>query len=1539
MKKILGLDLGTNSIGWSLISIDNESKAVEIIGMGSRIIPMSQDILGKFDSGVSISQTAERTNFRGIRRLRERHLLRKERLHRVLNILGFLPKHYAEQIDFERNLGQFKNNAEPLIAYDSSRQFIFKKSFEEMLTEFKNSNPELFYIKKNGKETKIPYDWTIYYLRKKAITQRIEKEELAWLILNFNQKRGYYQLREEAEESSPNKKIEFYSLKVINVLADEIQKGKTEIWYNITLENNWVYRRTSKIPLDDWNGKIKEFIVTTELNEDGSEKTDKDGKTKRSFRAPDENDWTLVKKRTEQTIETSGKSVGQFIYDTLHAKPTQKINGKLVRVIERKYYKNELKQILLKQKEFHSEFNDNSLLMLCSEELYQHNDGHKKNITNQDLCNLLLNDIIYYQRPLKSKKSLISDCKFETRTFKNKDGINQKVPIKCIAKSHPLFQEFRLWQWIQNLHIFSIDNDEKSVTNKFLTTEEDYVRLYEFLNDKKQIDQEELIKYLLSSKNLKPKELKIEKEKYRWNYVKDKVYPCNETRSLILNKLSKCQNISPEFLTQEIEEHLWHILYSIQDPIEIESAFRKFALKHKLENGFVEQFKKHPPYKNEYGSYSFKAIRKLLPLMRMGRYWNKNTIHAQILNRIDKITSGEYDTTIKDRVRNKALNLSNINDFRGLPLWLASYIVYDRHSEESNLEQWKTPQELENYLITFKQHSLRNPIVEQVITETLRVVKDIWNHYGNGVENFFSEIHIELGKEMKNPSDVRKKITQKVSENENTNLRIKALLAEMMNDKQVENVRPYSPMQQEILKIYEDGILNSGIEIEDDILKISKTAQPSKSDLLKYKLWLEQKYRSPYTGQVIPLNKLFTPAYEIEHIIPQSRFFDDSLNNKVICETAVNKEKDRMLAHEFILKRHGSKIEVDNNKWITIFNLEQYENFIKNHYSKNYAKAKQLLLEEIPEKMIERQLNDTRYISKEIKNILSKIVRQTQNDEGTTANNLIATNGHITSVLRQDWGLNDIWNSIISPRFERLNLLTRSNQFGDINPNTNKFLPTVPLELSRGFNKKRIDHRHHALDALVIACTTKDHVNLLNNQSAKSEKNRYDLQHKLRNSEKFKNKEGDERIKFTHFKIPCTTFAKDAKDNLETTVISFKQNLRVINKTVNKYQHWKEVNGKMEKHVAVQTKGDSWAIRKPLHKDTVSGKVDLSSIKVAKGKILTATRKTLDTSFDLKSIEGITDTGIQKILKNYLSVKGGNPEIAFSPEGIEEMNNHIIKFNDGKKHKPILKVRVFEQGSKFPIGATGNKSTKYVEGAKGTNLFFAIYQDSDGNRSYSSIPFNEVIESQKLSSSLKQKPQSVPLINEKGHNLLFALSPNDLVYVPTAEEQDNKALVDFNNLNKEQVSRIYKCVSFTGNRLYGIQVYVSKTIIDKVEFSQLNKLESSIEGIQIKSCCWKLEVDRLGNLRTHIKNSNNSYLSSNDPSDNILSEHNTSFKPKRKIHFPDSFDQMELDQLSYFASLTPEKLFQNLKNLSLRAFGFDNENQLNPLKRKLKFDV
>lgn len=1528
MKQILGLDLGTNSIGWSLIDVEKSEN--RIVALGSRIIPMSQDVLGKFESGVSVSQTAERTHFRSVRRLRERHLLRRERLHRVLNVMGYLPAHYAEQIDFETRPGKFIEDAEPKIAWrkneDGSYEFIFKKSFNEMIEDFKQRNSRIV-----ENQNLVPYDWTIYYLRKKALREAISKEELAWIILNFNQKRGYYQLRGDEEEENQNKKIEFHALKVIEVIADEEKNKKGELWYSIKLENGWIYRRTSKVPLNDWLGSVREFIVTTEINSDGTVASDKEGNEKRSFRSPKPDDWTLIKKKTEIEIDSRMVTVGEYIYENILNNPSQKIRGKLVRTIERKYYKIELINILRKQIEFHSELNDDQLFKRCLQCLYPNNQLHRSTFPRTDFIRLFVNDIIFYQRPLKSKKHQITDCSLEFHRYKNEKGEIIKVPLKGIPKSHPLYQEFRIWKFISDLRIIKreelvdgklqVDVDK---TKELLKDEQDMVALFEWLQNRKEVSQESLLKGFLKIKKNKNED----KLPYRWNYVEEKIYPMGETHSLILNTIAKISHDNPVGIGQKEEFELWHILYSINDRTELEKALQSFARRKGYDQEFVEAFKKFPAFKKEYASYSFKAVSRMLSLMRRGHYWNQEAIDLSTKERIDIIIDGETDDSIAERVREKAYMLKEITDFKGLPEWLAKYLIYNRHSEAGNVEKWEKPGDIDFFLRSkFKQQSLRNPIVEQVLYETLKTVKDIWQNYGQ-----ISEIHIELGRELKNPADERASITRQITQNENSNLRIKALLMELQNDPAIADVRPYSPSQQEILRIYEDGVINSGIEIPEDISKIAKLAQPDKSQLTRYKLWLEQKYRSPYTGEIIPLGRLFTPDYQIEHIIPQSRYFDDSFSNKVICESEVNSDKDNMLGYEYIRANEGKRIELSRGRVATLFRLTDYENFIKKYYSTNPAKKKKLLLEDIPEAFISRQLNDTRYISKVIRAYLSNIVREKDEIEAISKN-VISCSGNVTSRLKKDWGLNDVWNRLVTPRFERLNQLTNSQLFGKMVHKDGKsiFIPEVPINLQKGFEKKRIDHRHHAMDALVIACATRDHINYLSNEHASKNKEstRFDLRRKLRKLEEVEKESliNGERVrkKITvakEFIKPWDSFTQDAQKALLEITASFKQNTRVLNKTINKYE--KIIDGKKEK--IRQTKGDNWAVRKPLHKDTVAGLVNLRFTekmalsraldnwemivdKQIKGKIkqlvhqgfdkkklqkffnengkqwngadisfldvyyfsntkepLTASRTELDESFGRKKIESVTDSGIRRILLNHLmrydensaGTQKEHPELAFSPEGIEEMNRNIVELNKGKYHKPIYKVRVFEpKGNKYPIGWTGNKMKKYVEAAKGTNLYFAVYQKTDGKRSYQTIPLKDVIE------RIKQGLSPVPELNDNEDKLLFFLSPNDLVYVPSTDEILNDS-IDFNNLSKD---RIYLFVSSSGimpdfipsnsaNTIFNLnkkeQEKIGVNYQIQNEFgvgSPKSKNERALTGEMIKEVCIKLKIDRLGRIQ------------------------------------------------------------------------------------------
>lgn len=1485
-KNILGLDLGTNSIGWAVVAESENQKRIS--AAGSRIIPMDAAVLGDFESGNSVSQTATRTNARGIRRLNERHALRRERLNRVLSILGFLPEHYATELN---RYGQLHKGAEPKLPWiekDERSIFLFQSAFDEMVKDFAQTHPELL---AEGK--KIPYDWTIYYLRKKALAQPISGQELAWVLHQFNQKRGYYQARGEEEEEKVNEKKELCTLRVVSVKdTGEVSKGRT--WYEVTLENGWIIKRQSAYPLD-WEGKTKDFIVTTKLNEDGTEARDKEGNVKRSFSAPKEDDWGLRKIKTQHDIDASGKTIGEFIYDALLQRPNQKIIGQLVRVVDRAYYKNELRRILETQKNFIPELRDTKLYAAAIEALYPQNEAYRQSIANRDFTYLLLDDVIFYQRPLKSKKSLINECPYEYHTYRTKDGEEKREYLKCISKSHPIYEEFRLWQWVENLHIYRDDANgigKNDCTAELITNK---AELVEWLLTQKEVSEKSMLTHLAGKQS----------KGLSWNFVADKKYPAAPTTATLTNILTEAGgNVATEEL-----EHLWHMLYSITDKQELHQALTRYARANKLLPVFVEKLDKQKPFPADYGAYSEKATRKLLNLMRCGDAWDVESIDKNTLNRIEKLIAGEVDEHISDQVRQRLASLQSIEDFQGLPLWMAEYVVYDTRKNDT---KWEKPEDIDSYLQSFRLHSLNNPIVEQVVMESLRTVRDIWKQEGH-----IDEIHIELGRDLKQNAEQRKNTLQRQQDNEKANLRAKLLLQEFMNPEfGIEGVHGYSPSQQEILRIYEEGVLSAN-KADDEIQRIindlSALKQPSLQDVKKYRLWLDQKYISPYTGQPIPLSKLFTPAYQIEHVIPQSRFFDDSMSNKVICEAEVNARKDRMLAHEFICACGGEKITLSGGKVVTVLTKEQYENKIKELFASNKAKQEKLMLDDIPEKFVARQMNDSRYISRLMLRLLSNIVRE-QNASGeyepeATSKNVIACNGATTTRLKQDWGINDVWNHIILPRFERLNSIQGTNVFTAKTANGH-IIPSMPLELRKGFEKKRIDHRHHAMDAIVIAFTTRNHVNLLSNESAldKDEKARYDLQCMLRKRELWRDNNGKEHTKFTDFIAPYEGFQRDVQYVLEHIIVSFKQNLRVINKSNNRSIRF--VDGK--KKAVRQTQGQNWAIRKPLHKDTIFGEVNLRRKKyvnlsyalqhiddiiekdlrfklrelVTAGKDekqikkyfasepdvwsdvnlkrievfyytkdtnvrIFATRKALNEAFTDKYIrESVTDEGIQKILLAHLERSGNDPALAFSPDGIEQMNADIQTLNNGKPHKPILKVRIYEEADKFAIGKDGAKAKKFVEAAKGTNLFLAIYVTANDEgiekRSYITIPLKIAIDCQKdggkeWKALLDKWVHENHLVAENAQ-LKYILSPGDLLYVPTEEERLEKKY----SIKHE---RIYKFVSSSGTDAFFVPSNVASPILDKKEFSPLNKMGRAITGEMVKEICIPINVDRLGNIK------------------------------------------------------------------------------------------
>ncbi len=294
MKKILGLDLGTNSIGAAIIniaeSVDDYGKEGNIEWLGSRIIPMEgfvstktgkpykENALDSFSKGVGISKAAARRMKRGSRKLKQRYKLRRTRLIKVFKILGWLDDSFPE--DFKK---KYRNNEN--FKFHISDYLSFS---EESIKEAK----KLLGVKNNKGEIRLPEDWIVYYLRHKALTQKITFSELARITYMMNQRRGFKSSRKDLkdENTEENKWVEILKIKSVEQETFEPNKSKN-FKFKITPDSDriqsWTVEKKKK---PDWEGKEYTFLITEKI------KIKKDG-TKEinqlTPQIPQEGDWEL----------------------------------------------------------------------------------------------------------------------------------------------------------------------------------------------------------------------------------------------------------------------------------------------------------------------------------------------------------------------------------------------------------------------------------------------------------------------------------------------------------------------------------------------------------------------------------------------------------------------------------------------------------------------------------------------------------------------------------------------------------------------------------------------------------------------------------------------------------------------------------------------------------------------------------------------------------------------------------------------------------------------------------------------------------------------------------------------------------------------------------------------------------------------------------------------------------------------------------------------------------------------------------------------
>lgn len=1410
MKRILGLDLGTTSIGWASVTEGETQSESEIKQIGVRVNPLTVDEQTNFEKGKPLSTNADRTLKRGARRTLDRYQLRRE------NLIDVLTK--ANIINAATKLNE------------------------------------------DGKQT----TFQTWELRAKAAKESIELNEFARVLLAINKKRGYKSSR-KAKNEDDGQAID--GMGIAKTLYEEnltpgqyvfrsMQSGKKAIpdFYRSDLQNEfdkvWNFQKQfySEILTDEFYKELKgkgqratSAIFWNKYNFNtadikGLEDSLKDlntikfdARTQKKLQAYKWRSDAVSKQLDKEQVayvlteinnnlnNSSGYlgaisdrskelyfnqlTVGQYLYNQLIENRHTSLKNQ---VFYRQDYIDEFEKIWTIQAQFHPEL---------TEEL------------KEDVRDI----VIFYQRKLKSQKGLISFCEFENKEIEV-NGKKKTIGLRVAPKSSPLFQEFKIWQNLNNVLIKKAGSKKRSIKNETSLFEEEKEIFELSLDAKKQIFDELNIKGNLTSKSViellgyKPQDwqmnfsqlegnrtnqalynayLKIlEIEGYNEDLlklsdadeinVKDLKTPALEIKEMVksifavLGINTAILEFDAELEGKEFENQasyqLWHLLYSTEDDT------KKYSEEDKLQFGneniglnkqLCSKFGFKPEharilanitFQDDYGNISSKAMRKIYSFIKENKY-------------------------------SEACEL-------------AGY----RHSKHSLTKEEIENRELKPKLESLRKNSLRNPVVEKILNQMVNVVNTLIDNENKLLQeqgkepNFhFDEIRIELARELKKNAKERAEITTNV------------------NAAKIAHEKIYKLLQTEF------GLKN-----------------PTRNDIVRYKLYEELKnngYKDLYTNEYIPREILFSKQIDIEHIIPQSKMFDDSFSNKTVVYRKINLDKGDKTAVDYIENKFGEK---ELNDFQT--RIEKLFELGKKNKEEGISKAKyQKLLKresEIGDGFIDRDLRDSQYIAKKAKEMLFKITRA-----------VVSTSGQITDRLREDWGLINVMKELNLPKYRALDLTEmEERKFGQ------------KVEVIKDWTKRN-DHRHHAMDALTVAFTKHNHIQYLNYLNArKNEK------HKLHNNiigieaTETEVRADDNGDKKRVFKEPIANFRQIAKEHLENVIISHKAKNKVVTKNKNKISgkekpqevltprgqlHKETVYGRYQyyeqKEEKIGAKFDKITIEKvanPLYrrllfqrlndngndpKKAFTGKnaLDKNPIYLNEEKTEKLPEKvkivwfeedfsirkdvTPDNFKDQKSIDKIIDCGVKRIIETRLKEFGGDAKKAFS-----DLNKNPIWLNkekgisikrvkiSGVKNAEALHYKKDHFGNPI-LDKEGNKiPVDFV--STGNNHHVAIYRDENGNLQEKVVSLFEAVARVNLELPIIDKTFNQDL----GWQFLFTMKQNELFVFPNEKTGFNPAEIDLlDPKNKKEISPNLFRVQKIANKNYFFRHHLETTVEEK----------------------------------------------------------------------------------------------------------------------------
>ena len=529
---------------------------------------------------------------------------------------------------------------------------------------------------------------------------------------------------------------------------------------------------------------------------------------------------------------------------------------------------------------------------------------------------------------------------------------------------------------------------------------------------------------------------------------------------------------------------------------------------------------------------------------------------------------------------------------------------------------------------------------------------------------------------------------------------------------------------------------------------------PTKSRIRKYMLWEEAGEKCLYCGQILTLSQCLNgDDMEVEHIIPKSVLYDDSYGNKTCACRRCNKEKGNRTALEYI-RAKGWEDEY----------MERINERLKAKKI-SYSKYQRLrwLKEDIPSDFLERQLRLTQYISRQAMAILQQGIRRVS-----------ASEGGVTARLRSLWGYDDILHTLNLDRYDSMGETERVSREGET---------TEKLRIKDW--SKRKDHRHHAIDALVVASTRQGYIQRLNRVSSESEREAMSEEIEVQKATKTDRLSLLERwlTQRPHLSVRAVS------DKVAEILISYRPGKRVVTRGRNIYlRHGKKC---VQSGLLVP--------RGPLSKETVYGQITVNG------------EPQIVCKYDLhglkaKDVDYVVDLALRKRLKELLAQHGGKEKEAFAGD---------VYMDEAGTQGPIRSVRCFTGLDRDKM-----KAVKYDEQGDAVgfvsprnNHHLAIYRTPKGKLVESIVTFWDAVDRARYGIPLvithpREVMEQVLQRGDVPESVLSLLPPSDWVFVDSLQ-QDEMVVI---GLSDEEFQRALEAQDYRilSEHLYRVQKMSSK---------------------------------------------------------------------------------------------------------------------------------